>query len=215
MDYDKLRTEMIEEQLRKRDIFDFRVLQAMARVPRHEFVPSDVRHLAYKDRALAIGHEQTISQPYIVALMLQSLQLSGHEMILEIGTGSGYQTALLCELGAYVYTMERKHTLAEDAAAHLARLDYHNVDIHVGDGSQGLADMGPFDAIIVSAYVPSIPGPLKAQMQPQNGRLILPVGSHKQQYLQLVKRDFDEWHVDRLLPVRFVPLVGLYGLPGN
>ncbi|MFP4322163.1 MAG: protein-L-isoaspartate(D-aspartate) O-methyltransferase [Anaerolineales bacterium] len=211
MDYDKLRTEMVEEQLRKRDISDFRVLQAMERVPRHEFVPRDVRHLAYKDRALAIGHEQTISQPYIVALMLQALQMSGHEMILEIGTGSGYQTALLCELGAYVYTLERKHALAEDAASNLARLGYKNLDIHVGDGSQGLADMGPFDTIIVSACVPSIPGPLKAQLRPQNGRLILPVGSHKQQYLQLVKRDYDQWHVDNLLPVRFVPLIGRYG----
>jgi len=211
MDYDELRRTMIEQQLQNRDIYDFRVLDAMRRVPRHEFVPKEARHMAYEDRALAIGEQQTISQPYIVALMLQISQLSGHEIVLEIGTGSGYQTALLCELAAYVYSVERNKTLAESAANLLAKMEYNNLDIHVGDGSQGLPDMSPFDVIIVTACVPSIPGPLKAQMQPQNGRLILPVGNREQQYLQLVKRDFDRWDVEKVIPVRFVPLVGRYG----
>ena len=211
MDYEKLRLEMVEEQLEKRDIFDFRTLNAMRQVPRHEFVPEELRQQAYQDRALSIGHNQTISQPYVVALMLQLLQLSGHETVLEVGTCSGYQTALLCEMTAYVYSIERSQELAESAADRLAVLEYENVDIHVGDGSQGLADMGPYDAIIVSACVPSIPGPLRAQLHPNNGRLILPVGSRDQQYLQLVKRDFDRWDVETLIPVRFVPLVGKYG----
>jgi protein-L-isoaspartate(D-aspartate) O-methyltransferase len=211
MDYDALRHTMIEQQLKNRDIYDFRVLDAMQRVPRHEFVPEAARHMAYEDRALAIGHQQTISQPYIVALMLQIAQLSGHEIVLEIGTGSGYQTALLCELAAYVYSMERNKTLAESAASLLGHMEHENLDIHIGDGSQGLADMSPYDVIIVTACVPSIPGPLKAQMQPQNGRLILPVGNREQQYLQLVKRDIDRWDVEKVIPVRFVPLVGRYG----
>lgn len=211
MDYDDLRAQMVEEQLRQRDIFDARVLEAMLRVPRHEFVPLDARPYAYDDRALSIGYDQTISQPYVVALMLQSLQLSGHEIVLEIGTGSGYQTALLCQLAAYVYSIERNPDLANQAADRLAEAGYKNVDIHIGDGSQGLADMAPYDAIIVSASVPSIPGPLKAQMRPNNGRLILPVGKRDQQYLQLVRRDFDRWDVETLIPVRFVPLIGRYG----
>ena len=167
--------------------------------------------MAYEDRALAIGHQQTISQPYIVALMLQIAQLSGHEIVLEIGTGSGYQTALLCELAAYVYSVERNKTLGRSAANRLADMEYDNLDIHIGDGSQGLPDMSPFDVILVTACVPSIPGPLKAQMQPQNGRLVLPVGNREQQYLQVVKRDIDRWIVEKIIPVRFVPLVGRYG----
>jgi protein-L-isoaspartate(D-aspartate) O-methyltransferase len=167
--------------------------------------------MAYEDRALAIGHQQTISQPYIVALMLQIAQLSGHELVLEIGTGSGYQTALLCELAAYVFSVERNKSLGRSAATLLAAKEYDNVDIHIGDGSQGLPDMSPFDVILVTACVPSIPGPLKAQMQAQNGRLVLPVGNREQQYLQVVKRDFDRWIVEKIIPVRFVPLVGRYG----
>ena len=211
MDYDEQRAAMIEEQLQGRDIYDFRVLDTMRRVPRHEFVPESARHMAYQDRALAIGHQQTISQPYIVALMLQLAQLSGHELVLEIGTGSGYQTALLCELAAYVYSVERNKTLGRAAATLLAAMEYDNVDVHIGDGSQGLPDMSPFDVILVTACVPSIPGPLKAQLQPQNGRLILPVGNRDQQFLQVVKRDFDRWIVEKIIPVRFVPLVGRYG----
>lgn len=211
MDYDQLRETMVREQLQSRDIYDERVLGVMRHVPRHEFVPEAIRHLAYEDRALAIGYDQTISQPYVVAFMLQMLQLSGHEIVLEIGTGSGYQTALLSELASYVYSMERNEDLAEEAEKRLVQLEYKNLEIYVGDGSQGLADMSPYDSIIVSACVPSIPGPLKAQLRPNNGRLILPVGGRDQQYLQLVRRDFDRWDVETLIPVRFVPLIGRYG----
>jgi len=182
----------------------------MRRVPRHEFVPSAVRHMSYRDGALPIGDNQTISQPYVVALMLQLLQLSGHEMILEIGTGSGYQTALLCELAAYVYSIDRNERLAEKAGAIVAERGYTNVDIYVGDGSQGLADMAPFDAIVVAASVPAIPAPFRAQLR-HNGRLVLPVGDRHEQELQLVRRDFEVWHTDSVLPVRFVPLIGYYG----
>jgi len=210
-DYDNLRKKMIDEQIKARDIRDFRVLDVMSRIPRHNFVPEPVKHLAYEDRALEIGHEQTISQPYVVALMLQSLQLSGHEIILEIGTGSGYQTALLCNLAAYVYSIELNQTLAEQAASRLASMKIENLDIHVGDGSQGLADMAPYDAVIVGGCVPTIPGPLKAQLRPNNGRMILPVGRRERQLLQLVRRNYDDWQVDKIMPVRFVPIIGRYG----
>lgn len=211
MNYDENRHAMVEEQLKKRDIYDVRVLETMQRVPRHEFVPEEYRHMAYRDQALSIGHNQTISQPYVIALMLQALQLSGHEIVLEVGTGSGYQTALLCELASQVYTIEWNEDLAGRAGDCLAQLRYQNYEIYVGDGSQGLADMGPYDAIIVGACAPSIPGPLRAQMQPLNGRLVLPVGAMDQQMLQLVKRDVDQWAVDNLISVRFVPLLGRYG----
>jgi protein-L-isoaspartate(D-aspartate) O-methyltransferase len=210
LDYERLRESMVREQLVSRDITNFRVLDAMRSVPRHEFVPADVRHLAYHDGALPIGYNQSISQPYVVALMLQLLQLSGHETVLEIGTGSGYQTALLCRLAASVFSLERDDRLASRAGVLLAQQECRNVDIHVGDGSQGLADMAPFDAIIVSASVPAIPAPLRAQMR-NNGRLVLPVGSREQQYLQLVRRNFDRWDAERVLSVRFVPLIGYYG----
>jgi len=210
LDYERLRETMVREQLVSRDITDFRVLDAMRSVPRHEFVPADVRHLSYHDGALPIGYNQSISQPYVVALMLQLLQLSGHENVLEIGTGSGYQTALLSRLAASVYSLERDDRLAARAGALLAQQGCKNVDVHVGDGSQGLADMAPYDAIIVSASVPAIPAPLRAQMR-NNGRLVLPVGSREQQYLQLVRRNFDRWDAERVLAVRFVPLIGFYG----
>lgn len=211
MNDDELRSKMVEEQLIKRNIEDIRVLTAMRHLARHEFIPPEYRHLAYEDRPVAIGHQQTISQPFMVAVMLQLLQLSGHETVLEIGTGSGYLTALLCELCAYVYSMERQPDLADQAADRLATMGYTNVDLHVGDGSQGLADMSPYDAIVVSASVPSIPGPLRAQMRPLNSRLILPVGRRDEQILQLVRRDVDQWHIEDIFPVRFVPLIGLYG----
>lgn len=210
LDYNKLRETMVRDQLVNRDITDFRVLDAMRSIPRHEFVPPDVRHLAYQDGALPIGYNQSISQPYVVALMLQFLQLSGHESVLEIGTGSGYQTALLCRLAASVYSLERDDRLAARAGVVLAQQGYQNVDIHVGDGSQGLPDMAPYDAIVVSASVPAIPGPLRAQMR-NNGRMILPVGSREQQYLHIVRRNFDRWDTERVLAVRFVPLIGFYG----
>lgn len=204
------REEMVRNQLVDRNIQDPRVLDAMRRVPRHIFVPDELRFAAYRDRPLPIGYEQTISQPYIVAVMLELLQLCGHETVLEIGTGSGYQTALIAELGAMVYSLECKPELAGLAGRRLSDLGYDNVEIYKGDGSQGLADMGPYDAIIVGASAPSIPGPLMAQLR-EGGRLVLPVGDRDTQYLERVWRSDGEWHIEQLLPVVFVPLVGRYG----
>lgn len=206
-----LREKMVEKQLVERGIENPRVLDAMRRIPRHEFVAPDLSHLAYRDSPLPIGEDQTISQPYIVAVMTQLLYLSGHERVLEIGTGSGYQTAVLCELAAQVYSLERYPRLAERAANILSRLGYENLEIHVGDGSQGLPDMAPFDAIIVTAAAPALPGPLRSQLHPDGGRMILPIGDEKNQYLELVTRQNNRWEIEQMVPVRFVPLVGRYG----
>jgi protein-L-isoaspartate(D-aspartate) O-methyltransferase len=207
---------MIDQQLRARGIYDPCVLDAMRSVPRHEFVPEALRGQAYADRALPIGDEQTISQPYIVALMLQALRLRGHEQVLEIGTGSGYQTALLSRLASHVYSLECLPRLAGIAATTLYKLGCENVDVHIGDGSQGLPDMAPFDCIIVSAAAPSVPGPLRAQLRPDGGRLIIPVGESDNQVLELVVRQGERWEFKRVAAVRFVPLVGRYGFaPGQ
>ncbi|MBZ0290613.1 MAG: protein-L-isoaspartate(D-aspartate) O-methyltransferase [Anaerolineae bacterium] len=205
------REEMVVRQLMGRGIQDTRVLNAMRIVPRHEFVAAEVRHLAYRDCPLPIGDHQTISQPYMVALMTEMLGLKGYERVLEVGTGSGYQTAILCELAAQVYSLERFPRLAGRAAQVLAQLGYENVEIHVGDGSQGLADMAPFDAIIVTAAAPALPGPLRSQLDEDGGRMVLPIGDDKQQYLESVTRWRNRWELERTIPVRFVPLIGRYG----
>jgi protein-L-isoaspartate(D-aspartate) O-methyltransferase len=205
------REEMVVRQLMERGIVDSRVLLAMRSVPRHEFVAAEVRHLAYRDCPLPIGDKQTISQPYMVALMSQMLGLKGYERVLEVGTGSGYQTAILCQLAAQVYSLERYPRLAGRAAQVLEQLGYENVEIHVGDGSQGLADMAPFDAIIVTAAAPALPGPLRSQLDEDGGRMILPIGDDKQQYLETVTRWHNRWEIEQTVPVRFVPLIGRYG----
>jgi len=174
-------------------------------------VPRGQQFAAYQDSPLPIGSDQTISQPYIVALMTQLLYLTGREHVLEIGTGSGYQTAILCELAAHVTSIERFPELAERAARVLADLGYTNLDIHIGDGSQGLPDEAPFDAILVTAAAPLIPGPLRAQLHPQGGRLVLPIGDETGQFLVVVTRHEDQWDVRRGASVKFVPLVGRYG----
>lgn len=205
-----LRGQMVEEQLRRRGIRDERVLAAMNRVPRHEFVSSDLRHLAYHDGPLPIGENQTISQPFIVAYMSQLLRLKGQERVLEVGTGCGYQAAVLCELAGYVYSLERFPRLASKAARRLHELGYENFDVHVGDGSQGLPDMAPFDAIIVTAAAPSIPGPLCSQLT-DGGRMIIPVGDRDNQYLNVVVRQGSRCSIEQMSPVRFVPLIGQHG----
>src|SRR5215475_1832109 len=164
LDFNSLRMRMVQEQLEARNIFDPRVLMAMRDVPRHHFVPDELQHLAYHDGPLPIGQDQTISQPWIVAFMTQCLQLSGHENVLEIGTGSGYHTAILCQLAAHVTSIERNSVLAERAAQSLDELGITNVEIYEGDGSQGLPDMAPYDAIIASAAVPAVPTMLRAQL---------------------------------------------------
>ncbi len=210
LDFNNLRDRMVQDQLEKRNISDPRVLMAMRDVPRHFFVPDELRHLAYRDGPLPIGYDQTISQPFIVAYMSQCLQLSGHETVLEIGTGSGYHTAVLCQLANRVITIERNGALAERAARNLEALDIENVEIYEGDGSQGLADMAPFDAIIASAAVPAIPQMLLSQLG-EGGRLILPVGDSHSQYLQRVYRMGNAWQVEQLMGVMFVLMVGRYG----
>jgi protein-L-isoaspartate(D-aspartate) O-methyltransferase len=204
------RDSMLADQLRARGIHDTRVLNALRTVPRHEFVPANLRKDAYADAPLPIGHDQTISQPYMVACMTQLLALKPDDIVLEIGTGSGYQTAVLSLLAKQVYSLERYRDLANQAAIRLSRLGYTNVDVHVGDGSQGLADMAPFDAILVTAAAPRIPGPLQTQLNANGGRLVIPVGNQRQS-LQMVVRNGDHWQTKRIMSVKFVPLIGRYG----
>jgi protein-L-isoaspartate(D-aspartate) O-methyltransferase len=203
---------MVMKQMRTRGITDTRVLDVMRRVPRHEFLAAELRHLAYKDCPLPIGDRQTISQPFIVALMTQILGLKGTESVLEIGTGSGYQTAVLCELAAQVYSLECQPRLAGRAATTLAALGYNNVEVHLGDGSQGLADMAPFDAIIVTAAAPVVPGPLRSQLNPNGGRMVIPVGDGENQSLEIITRRGNGWRMERTILVSFVPLLGRYGI---
>jgi protein-L-isoaspartate(D-aspartate) O-methyltransferase len=200
------RRRMVEEQLAARGIEDARVLAAMGKVPRHALVPRDVRAQAYADSPLPIGEGQTISQPYIVAYMTEQLGLKGGERVLEVGTGSGYQAAILGELAAEVYTIEIVPALARRAAADLARLGYHNVVVREGDGYRGWPEKAPFDAILVTAAPPEVPAPLIDQLKP-GGRLVLPVGEDFQELL-LVSKDGQGVRRQRLLPVRFVPMTG-------
>jgi protein-L-isoaspartate(D-aspartate) O-methyltransferase len=209
--FKKQREAMVKQQLVDRHITDTRVLRAMLRIPRHLFVPSSLRLIAYSDRPLMIGNGQTISQPYVVATMSQWLALQGTESVLEIGTGSGYQTAILCELAKRVFSIERFADLARKAGHALERLGYDNVEIHVGDGSQGLSDMAPFDAIMVTAAAPALPEPLRLQMNPNGGRMVIPIGTRNNQRLELVTRFGARWAIDSHLGVRFVPLVGQHG----
>ena len=205
---------MVERQLRRRGITDERVLAAMARVPRHLFVPEHLRHLAYEDGALPIGEGQTISQPYIVATICSLLQLEGTERVLDVGTGSGYQAAVLAELAAEVVTIERVPELAERARETLARARYDSVEVRVGDGSLGVPDRAPFDGIAVAAAAPSIPPALYDQLV-EGGRLVLPRGGRWGQDLVLVERTEDGPVERKSVPCRFVPLVGAEGFAGT
>ena len=213
--FKRQREAMVNQQLIDRHITDSRVLDAMLRVPRHLFVPKNLRHVAYADRPLPIGNGQTISQPYVVAAMSQSLALQGGESVLEIGTGSGYQTAILCELASRVISIERFAVLAGRAGNLLEQLGYNNVEILVGDGSQGLSDMAPFDVIIVTAAAPALPEPLRLQMNPNGGRMILPIGTQTNQRLERIIRDGERWEMESIFPVRFVPLIGQHGFDDN
>ena len=201
---------MVEQQLRRRGIRDERVLDAMLRIPRHEFVPAEYRPQAYGDHPIPIGEGQTISQPYIVALSLEAVSLSGSESVLEIGTGSGYQTALLAELSKEVYSIERHAALARRAETNLSKLDLKNVKVLVGDGSHGLREHAAYDAILVSAAAPSVPQSLVEQMA-DGGRMVVPVGPPESQQLQLVRKKEDRITVEVLEGCRFVPLIGAEG----
>ncbi len=202
---------MVESQLRQRGIRDERLLAAMSKVPRHEFVSQQNWNEAYADHPIPIAEKQTTSQPYMIAAMVQAAQIKPEDRVLEIGAGSGYQTALLAELASQVFAVERYASLAETAQKTLERLGYRNAKIVTGDGSLGLAEAAPFDAIIVSAAAPRIPQALMDQLA-VGGRLLIPVGEAEQQVLQLVQRDADGGTTVRTLEgCRFVPLIGEQG----
>jgi len=200
------RRTMVEAQLRTRGIADQRVLDAMLRVPRHEFVTEPYRRQAYEDHPLPIGEDQTISQPYIVASMLEALALTPTDKVLEVGTGSGYVTALLAELAAQVISVERHATLATEARRTLDALGYKNVKVVVGDGTQGYPAEAPYDAITVAAAAPALPPRLLAQLN-EGGRMIIPVGPPENQQLQLIRIQGDEPEVYLREACRFVPLI--------
>ncbi len=206
MDFTNERRAMIDLLIR-RGISDQRVLDAMAQTPRHLFVPAHERSHAYSDQALPIGEGQTISQPYMVALMLEALQLTPTDRVLEIGAGSGYAAAVLSRIAAKVHTIECRETLAASAATLLRTLGYENVTVHTGDGTQGLPDYAPFDAILVSAASPWVPAPLREQLA-SFGRLVIPVGGRHAQILLRLRREGDTLRTERLCDVRFVPLIG-------
>jgi protein-L-isoaspartate(D-aspartate) O-methyltransferase len=204
------RRRMVESQLRNRGIHDERVLEAMLRIPRHDFVSDDYKSQAYADHPIPIDENQTISQPFIVAVSLQALSLKGGESVLEVGTGSGYQTALLAVLARAVYSVERHATLAQSAEATLDRLGLNNVKLVVGDGSHGLQEFAPYDAILVSAAAPGIPRSLFDQLI-EEGRMVIPVGPQHSQELQLVRKRAGQPVINVIEGCRFVPLIGAEG----
>jgi protein-L-isoaspartate(D-aspartate) O-methyltransferase len=210
VNFTRARERMVEDQLVNRGITDIRVLAAIAKIERHRFVEEALQVRAYDDKPLPIGERQTISQPYMVGLMTEALQLRGHERVLEIGTGCGYQTAVLAELAATVYTIERLAVLATSARTTLDGLGYANVVSRVGDGSLGWPEDAPFDAVIVTAGTPQVPRPLVAQLG-EEGRLLFPIGEEELQSLVRIRKGEGGLHEEYLGDCRFVKLVGRYG----
>jgi protein-L-isoaspartate(D-aspartate) O-methyltransferase len=210
INFEKERQRMLEDQIINRGVKDERVLAAIRKVPRHEFLPEAIRGMAYQDSALPLGEAQTMSQPYMVALMSELLELTGVERVLEIGTGSGYQAAVLAELCEKVYTVERIKLLADRARANLDRLGYRTVAIKVYDGTYGWKDMAPFDAIMVTAGAPEVPAPLIDQLK-EGGRMVVPVGERYGQVLMKVTRTAEGPVTERNIPCTFVPLIGNHG----
>jgi protein-L-isoaspartate(D-aspartate) O-methyltransferase len=210
INYEKERSRMVDEQIAGRGVKDERVLAVMRKISRHEFLPEGIRGMAYNDSALPLGEGQTMSQPYMVALMTELLGLTGTERVLEIGTGSGYQAAVLAELCQKVYTVERIKTIADKARTTLDRLGYKSVAIKVYDGTYGWKEMAPFDAIIVTAGSPDIPAPLVEQLK-EGGRLVIPVGDRYGQQLIKVVKTAEGMITERSIPCVFVPLIGNHG----
>src|SRR5450759_2650037 len=208
--YQELRDAMVEQQLKSRGIIDTHVLEAMRRVPRHLFVPEPQRARAYDDMPLPVGEGQTISQPYMVAWMTELLGLEGDEKVLEVGTGSGYQAAILGLLARKVYSIERIEWLSEQARTRLDELGFKNIEVVVGDGSKGLKTQAPFDAIIVTAGSPGVPQALVEQLA-DGGRLVIPVGPSSMQMLTVITRRGDDVETNQVGSCVFVPLVGMYG----
>jgi protein-L-isoaspartate(D-aspartate) O-methyltransferase len=208
----RARHQMVRSQIRGRGVTDRRVLAALASVPRHRFVPATLAHAAYDDGPLPIGHGQTISQPYIVALMTAALAPARAHRVLEIGTGSGYQAAVLARIVRVVHTVERLASLATSAQERLTRLGCGNVVFHVGDGSRGWPDAAPFDGILVTAAAPAIPEPLIGQLAP-GGRLVVPVGDRGWQTLTIAERTAGGLRTWTEGDCRFVPLIGRFAFP--
>jgi protein-L-isoaspartate(D-aspartate) O-methyltransferase len=209
-DFKKERLAMVEDQLRRRGIHDQRVLEAMAKIPRHSFVSPEYQAAAYEDRPLAIGEGQTISQPYMVAVMTQSLELTGGERVLEIGTGSGYQTATLAELAKTIFTVERIQVLIQRAQKVLENLGYENIFFLHGDGTKGWPENSPFEGIIVTAGAPEVPQMLTSQLA-DRGRLVIPVGPRYTQTLYKVTRKGSRFIEEDITGCVFVPLLGDFG----
>jgi protein-L-isoaspartate(D-aspartate) O-methyltransferase len=209
-DFEELRCEMVQEQIRERGILCPRVIEAMKRVPRHEFVPEEAVSGAYADQPLPIGEGQTISQPFMVAAMTEALELKGEERVLEVGTGSGYQAAVLALLAKEVHTVECIATLAAAARERLERLGYDNVQVHCDDGTLGWAEAAPYDAIVVTAAAPRIPQPLVEQLA-EGGRLAIPIGPAMEQDLILIRKSHGRISSEALHHCRFVPLIGRHG----
>lgn len=201
---------MVRDQIERRGITDARLLEALRTVPRHVFVPAAQQDWAYSDGALRIEAGQTISQPYIVALMTEALALQGHEHVLEVGTGSGYQAAVLAQLCAQVYSIERHAALSAAAGANFTALGIENIHLHVGDGTLGLPEFAPFDAIMVTAAAPEVPHALLDQLV-DGGHMVIPVGSRHQQVLELWQRQGNKRKSHRISAVAFVPLIGEQG----
>lgn len=210
IDYSDKRRRMVREQIEARGVRDLAVLKAMEKAPRHLFVPEVMLEQAYEDSPLPIGSKQTISQPYTVAFMTEALELTGNEKVLEIGTGSGYQTAILAELSKEVYSLERIPELAKLASKRLAELGYKNVQVRAGDGTLGWPEAAPFAAIIVTAGAPEIPEPLLEQLE-DRGRLVIPVGDKYSQTMIRVRKRGQETARESLGPFRFVELIGEHG----
>ncbi len=208
--FEAARCAMVEAQIIRRGILDEAVLRAMRSVPRHEFVPLELVNRAYEDVPLPIGEGQTISQPYIVADMTAALELRGSEKVLEIGTGCGYQAAVLGCVSREVHSVELREDLAKAAEERLSRLGYENVRVHCGDGSLGLPEFAPYDAILVAAAAPEVPRPLMEQLA-DGGRMIAPVGEEDEQTLVFVRRKGNDFTFERRETCRFVPLLGRYG----
>lgn len=201
---------MVQEQLLARGIGQSRIVQAMRKIPRHLFIDPGLVKRAYEDSAIPIGDKQTLSQPYMAARMTEALELQGNEKVLEIGTGSGYQTALLAELCFNVFSVEKIRPLSRKARLLLDRLEYHNIALHVGDGTLGWSEHAPYDGIIVTAGAPELPKPLLDQLAP-GGRLVIPVGDEQGQVLMRIRRNPNGYSTEQLGDCRFVKLLGKYG----
>ncbi len=213
MNYEGARQKMLDSQIRARNVRDPRVLEAVRTVPRHLFVEEALRDRAYLDKALPIGEKQTISQPYMVAAMTEALELAGRERVLEIGTGSGYQTAILAELAESVFSVERIASFVPLARRRLESLGRYNVLIKVGDGTIGWSEHAPYDAILVAAAAPQLPRPLLEQLR-VGGRLVVPMGPEESQTLMRIRRGEEGFHEEALGECRFVKLIGRHGWAG-